>query len=95
MYMADGFFRTDELPLPKSQLKVAVADAEERLVNVMLSGEHPPVLFMLKSAETCAFKIKAGTKQKNRTSSVRKERVENICFKGSSSFGLPVVSSKH
>ena len=52
--MAEGFFNADEFPFPKSQAYIAVAEAADWLVNEMLSGEHPPVLFMVKSAEICA-----------------------------------------
>jgi hypothetical protein len=54
--MAEGFFKEDILPLPKSQMYFALAEAFERQVKLIVTGEHPPVLSIEKSANNCACK---------------------------------------
>ena len=61
---------------------------EDILVKATLSGEQPPLLFILKSAESCAYNF--GQQQENKRNSVSLDRfvLAVMSFKGSNRFGL-------
>jgi hypothetical protein len=72
--MADGLFKLDILPLPRSQLYFALEDALDKLVKLIVRGEQPPVLSIVKSANTCAL----NSKEKNRVDNIKKIRTTLI-----------------